>query len=284
VCCSGGDPYRLLAACRRSGFDSFIPAWLERGVGWVGQSAGALVAGPSLDPIADVTPFDRPVGLDVAGLGVSALLVLPHDDRPGRRVAHAAAQRVHGSSYRMLALRDGETAGVDGTGWVVSDHVSGRVVRPVRTGDAAGVAECLATAGAAAWTFLGDQVASMDPQVERWSWRIGRLDDPDDLLVACDDGGLIGFVHVEAEGGTGEVDTLFSVPRVWGSGVGRRLLTQGLDRLRARGCDVAVLWTEERNERARRIYERAGWQLDGATRDREFLDVPIREVRYRLAL
>ena len=286
VCCSGGDPYLLLAACRRSGFDELVRSWLEDGVAWIGQSAGALVAGPTLAPIADVTPFERPPGLDVTALGVSELLALPHDDRPGRRAAHAAAQRSYGGTCRMVAIRDGESLSVDGSSWTLSDHAAERMMRPARIDDAAGVAECLAAAGAAAWTFLGDQVAAMEPQVGPWTTRIGALEDPDDLLVAIDDDGVHGFVHVRSgvDEGVGEVDTLFSLPRVWGAGVGRRLLTLGLDRLRARGCDVAVLWTEERNDRARRIYERAGWVLDGACRDRVFVDVPIHELRYRLPL
>jgi hypothetical protein len=58
----------------------------------------------------------------------------------------------------------------------------------------------------------------------------------------------------------------------------------GLDELRTRGFAQAVLWTEERNERPRRVYARGGWKLDGTTRERDHLGVTIRELRHRHTL
>ena len=77
---------------------------------------------------------------------------------------------------------------------------------------------------------------------------------------------------------------MYTHPRVWGAGAGRRLLETALDALAASGCRDAVLWTEERNRRPRAIYERAGWRPDGATRERDFLGCAIRELRYRISL
>jgi RimJ/RimL family protein N-acetyltransferase len=62
------------------------------------------------------------------------------------------------------------------------------------------------------------------------------------------------------------------------------LLDAGVRRLRDAGCREAILWTEERNHRPRRVYEANGWRADGATKDRTYLDAPIREVRYRITL
>ena len=36
-----------------------------------------------------------------------------------------------------------------------------------------------------------------------------------------------------------------------------------LEELRAGGCREVVLWTEERNQRPRRLYRQAGRRLDG---------------------
>jgi len=69
-----------------------------------------------------------------------------------------------------------------------------------------------------------------------------------------------------------------------GAGVGRKLLDEALEALAASGCREAVLWTEVRNRRPRAFYERGGWRPDGATREREFLGFPIRELRYRVEL
>ena len=46
----------------------------------------------------------------------------------------------------------------------------------------------------------------------------------------------------------------------------------------------AVLWVLEDNPRARRFYEREGWDLDGARKEDEFLGVRVAEVRYSIRL
>lgn len=291
ICCSGGNPYHLLRACRRSGFDRVITELVDRGVLYLGASAGALLAGPSLDPIVDVTPFSRPADFDGVALGLTQRLVLPHDDRPGRRAAHAAAQSAHGATHRMVAIGDSETVRVRGDEWELRNHTTGQRFRPASAGDAAAIAECYLAAGRAAWDFVdADHFAAMEPPVEAWTDRLRSLADPDDALVVEDAGGLAGFVWIrpafdpDLGHGVGELGAFYTHPRMWGGGSGRRALQLALDRLRASGCHTAVLYTEERNRRPRRLYERLGWRTDGEARDREFLGAAIREVRYRLAL
>jgi hypothetical protein len=54
--------------------------------------------------------------------------------------------------------------------------------------------------------------------------------------------------------------------------------------LRAAQFREATLWTAAENHRPRRIYEIAGWQVDGTQRRRTFGGVEYTEVRYRLPL
>lgn len=61
-------------------------------------------------------------------------------------------------------------------------------------------------------------------------------------------------------------------------------MTIGLDLLRDMGYHECVLWTEERNERPRRIYAQMGWTLDGGIRSRDFHGIDITETRHRIAL
>jgi len=289
VVVGGGNPYRLLAAMGRSGFDQVVRDAVDGGLPYLGVSAGAMVAGPSLRPLVDVSPFDAPP--DVGdGVGLVPLVVLPHDGRPGRRARHARAQRRHGAQHPMVAIHDDEVVLVDGTDrWrLVADRSS---IRPGEVTDAAAIADTYADAGRAAWSFVDEaRWAELVPPVEAWTDRLAGREAAEGVLVAEDDGGVCGFVWVRAasdpdlDPGTGELGALYTRPRVWGSGVGRRLLQLALDRLRARGASSAVLYTEERNARPRRLYERAGWRTDGAARERTFLGVAIREVRYRLAL
>jgi dipeptidase E len=288
VACSGGDPFHLLGAMRRSGFDRAVARAGGR-IHYLGMSAGAAVAGPSLAPLVGVSPFTPADGLD--GLRLAHVVPLVHDDRPGRRALHERAHRETGRDHRLLTLTDAEVAVVSGDMWEVVDVRSGVTSRPVRAGDASGIAETYVEAGRAAWTFVEpDRFDTLAPPIEAWEQRIDALADPDELLVATDDHGIAGFAWVrmaqdaDLPPGTGELGACYVRPRWWGTGIGRRLLDRVLDRLRADGHTQVVLYTEERNERPRRVYERAGWVADGHARERDFLGTPIREVRYRREL
>jgi putative acetyltransferase len=69
--------------------------------------------------------------------------------------------------------------------------------------------------------------------------------------------------------------TLYVAPSHWRGGVGTALHDFALDRLRARGCRTAKLWTLEENWLARRFYEKRAWMLNGETRVVPFPPNPI---------
>jgi ribosomal protein S18 acetylase RimI-like enzyme len=81
-----------------------------------------------------------------------------------------------------------------------------------------------------------------------------------------------------------ELFAIYVAPDAWGTGAGRRLMAEHLERLRASGFEEAVLWVLDDNPRARRFYEVAGWATDGAAKDYELLGTTVRLVRYRIDL
>jgi ribosomal protein S18 acetylase RimI-like enzyme len=88
----------------------------------------------------------------------------------------------------------------------------------------------------------------------------------DDVLVARDDGTVIGFVTFEIERGRleetvvrGVVPYLFVVPDRRNEGVGAELLEAAESRLLERGADVIALDVMAENEAARRFYRRHGY-------------------------
>jgi GNAT superfamily N-acetyltransferase len=147
-------------------------------------------------------------------------------------------------------------------------------IRAARPADTEALVEVFRAAGAAAWSHilpagvLGDNVF---PEAQ------ARLAS---ALVAEQDGDVVGFAVAR----DGELDMLYTHPQVWGRGVGRALMDAALARLREEGNDEAALWTEERNERPRRVYERYGWRTDGTVRVRDYHGTELRELRYRIAL
>jgi ribosomal protein S18 acetylase RimI-like enzyme len=109
------------------------------------------------------------------------------------------------------------------------------------------------------------------------------------LLVAEADGSIRGFAVVgprrdeSATDATGELYAIYVDPDVWTQGIGRHLMERAVDELRSAGFAEATLWVLETNERARRFYEIAGWQTDGARRVERLREggVEAVEVRYR---
>ncbi|MGH2690261.1 MAG: GNAT family N-acetyltransferase [Actinomycetota bacterium] len=109
------------------------------------------------------------------------------------------------------------------------------------------------------------------------------------VLVAEAGGRILGIASVgevrpDPVEGVGELWMLNIAPDAWGRGLGRLLLAAATDELRDRGFREAVLWVVERNQRARRFYEDAGWGPDGGVMVEDTRGSPIREVRYRRRL
>jgi GNAT superfamily N-acetyltransferase len=77
----------------------------------------------------------------------------------------------------------------------------------------------------------------------------------------------------------GEVWTLYVAPSQWGRGYGSALLRDAEDALAAGGRRDLALWVLEGNDRARRLYEGAGWRDDNGVKP--FGDSGLFEVRYR---
>jgi GNAT superfamily N-acetyltransferase len=121
----------------------------------------------------------------------------------------------------------------------------------------------------------------------RWQ---ALLADPGVSILMADEGGeVVGYAACgvsrdpAAGPGSGELRTLFVVPRHWSGGVGRALVAAALDDLRERGYSEATVWSFAANDRANAFYEANGFARDGAERTEEVW-ANILEVRYRRGL
>lgn len=115
-------------------------------------------------------------------------------------------------------------------------------------------------------------------------------------FVAEAENAIVGFIAVgptltgEGEGfgdalpgSLGQTYLLHVHPAYWSGGIGGALHDRAMAALAGDGFASAVMWVLERNERARRFYERRGWHADGARR-RERYAIEIDVIRYRRAL
>jgi ribosomal protein S18 acetylase RimI-like enzyme len=100
------------------------------------------------------------------------------------------------------------------------------------------------------------------------------------ILVAEQDGGVIGYTYAGVEGNDymvlrGPAGVFYDIvvdPAHRGQGVGRMLLDATIDALKSRGAPRVVLSTAERNEVAQRLFERAGFRRTMIEMTRELGD------------
>ncbi|MBV9593713.1 MAG: mycothiol synthase [Actinobacteria bacterium] len=118
-----------------------------------------------------------------------------------------------------------------------------------------------------AWLALNAAAFAHHPEQGRWT----RADlearekedwfDPDGFLIAERSGEMIGFHwtkrHPDA---VGEVYVLGVAPGAQGTGLGKALLMKGLRHLAASGSSEVILYVDDDNATALRLYERAGFE------------------------
>jgi GNAT superfamily N-acetyltransferase len=167
-------------------------------------------------------------------------------------------------------------------------------IRPAEAGEARAIATIHVDSWRAAYRgLLPDSYLdrlSIEERERQWAETLEGAVDGSGVLVAEDDGRVVGFASwgpsrdTDAAERTGEVPAIYVDPSAIGIGVGRALFAEAANALRDAGYTCATLWVLEANGRARRFYERAGWRWDGTVSDHQFecANEPI--VRYSVDL
>jgi ribosomal protein S18 acetylase RimI-like enzyme len=152
-------------------------------------------------------------------------------------------------------------------------------IRRASVSDAAEIAAVHVRTWQAAYqhVFGTERLAHLDIPRRVAGWT-RALEEGESIFVADDEGRVVGFVSV----GACELYAIYTLPEAWGSGAGPALMRAAVAQLREDGCADAFLWVLEDNPRARRFYEREGWELDGGRKEDDFLGVRVAEVRYRI--
>jgi ribosomal protein S18 acetylase RimI-like enzyme len=143
-------------------------------------------------------------------------------------------------------------------------------VRPARAGDES----ALARVDRATWNSL---TSPAPPPPREWSFFNERVEIRD-VLVALVDDDVAGYVRLGRATPLGASDHVLVVagfavdPARQRRGIGAALLEAAAAEARARGARRLTLRVLARNEGARRLYERAGFVVEGMLRGEFFLD------------
>ena len=127
-----------------------------------------------------------------------------------------------------------------------------------------------------------------DKRLPVWERILGEAEWPRAGTFVAEDGGeVVGFASIcparddDAEpASAGELAAIYLLPGLWGTGLGRELMTSGLSALSDAGFGEATLWVLDTNSRARRFYEVVGWHADGAVKQDGSRGFVLNEVRY----
>ncbi|MEZ0326639.1 MAG: N-acetyltransferase family protein, partial [Fimbriimonas sp.] len=146
-------------------------------------------------------------------------------------------------------------------------------VRPARADDWPGIANCFGQAAVAAWgSFLPRETIRALSAPDRWQTAVYKGSVLNPVFVVETEGQVIGFSILrssEDEGAlplTGELDAFYTHPHFWGQGAGTALMAETVSKAKELKFKRLTLWTEERNERARRFYFLDGWRESGEVR------------------
>jgi ribosomal protein S18 acetylase RimI-like enzyme len=146
-------------------------------------------------------------------------------------------------------------------------------IQAARPGDAPALAEVFVAAWRAGYRgVVADEIIDGLDRSELTAWFAGQLSDSTmPTVVALDAGGtVVGFARFGSDperpddAGRGYLAALYVDPIVSGRGIGRRLVGHVMETLAHEGRDDVTLWVFAANERARRLYEQAGFIPDGA--------------------
>ncbi|MGJ7906349.1 GNAT family N-acetyltransferase [Actinopolyspora sp. H202] len=169
-------------------------------------------------------------------------------------------------------------------------------IRPARVSEAHTIGEIHVVSWQAAYVGLIPAESlnrlSVAERQEAWRERLRAPPDGVTVLVAEARGHVLGFAVIganrdlDAGRATGELQALYLHPRYWRRGSGTRLHEHALRVLQHEGYASSTLWVLTTNHRARRFYERRGWECLGTTRTETLVDgaVQVEEVRYRYVL
>jgi len=111
---AGGNTFYLLEKSRESGFDKIVKELIQKGVTYVGSSAGATLAGPDIEPIKTLDdPSKAPSLKSFNGLNLVDFNILPHFEEKNRKEYGEIIRENSEKGYKLIILTDNQAVVVE---------------------------------------------------------------------------------------------------------------------------------------------------------------------------
>lgn len=115
---AGGNTFYLLEKFRENGFDKLVKEFIQKGVIYVGSSAGATLAGPTIEPVKVFDdPAQAPSLKSFEGLSLVDFVILPHfnsDDEVNRPKYEKIINEYTKKRHKIIALTDNQAILAEG--------------------------------------------------------------------------------------------------------------------------------------------------------------------------
>jgi dipeptidase E len=106
---AGGNTFYLLQEVQRNDLAPVLVEFVKEGLPYVGASAGAVLAGPSVVPVTKIDdPSEAPLLNGFEGLGLTQTVVLPHFGKEKYLPLYDAILLEYATAFRLQPLRDSE--------------------------------------------------------------------------------------------------------------------------------------------------------------------------------
>lgn len=115
VWCSGGNTFCLREEIKKSGFENIIKDLLVNGLVYGGESAGSIVAGPTLKGVegADNPGFAESTIFE--GLNLTDKIIIPHADNLSMKEELTPMFELYKDNPNTVVLNDNQAFIIDGT-------------------------------------------------------------------------------------------------------------------------------------------------------------------------
>jgi len=116
---SGGNTYYLLEKSLQSGFDKVVKKLINRGVIYIGSSAGSVLTCPTIEHIEGMDDQSITNLSNYTGLNLIDFLILPHyGDQKYMKQINFILSKWH-SKYKIISLTNMQAVVVEGTSYKI---------------------------------------------------------------------------------------------------------------------------------------------------------------------
>ena len=107
---AGGNTFYLLQETRKSQFDEIVTEFVNKGIPYIGSSAGTLLAGPSVELALDIDDQNEATDLNsYEALSLVDFVVMPHcDDKDFKDKIDKNLQKYKKYKYKIIKISDNQ--------------------------------------------------------------------------------------------------------------------------------------------------------------------------------